>query len=213
MTLDTTTRLLLGQSVGSQLSPPGSKTIKFMEAFDFAVFGIFRDDAMKYGVLYPLGVWDRLVRMGKKNKYEESCEHIKQFVEEILDQRLNDFEDQKSALARGEDVTQSKYVFLKEIVDQTQDRNRIRDELVSVLFAGRDSTGSLLSNTVFMLARRPDAWARLRQEIWETFGGERPTDSQKLGHMKFMKCVLNESMGYPFQTRRIQDNVLTKHQL
>lgn len=135
--------------------------------------------------------------MGKKTKYQESCDFIKEVVEQTLDKRLQDFEERKSPAARSENDAPSKYVFLEEIVEQTQDRNRIRDEIISVLFAGRDSTGGLLSNTMFMLARRPDVWDRLKLEVQETFGGAMPTDSEKLRHMTFMKCVLNESKSFP----------------
>jgi len=64
--------------------------------------------------------------------------------------------------------------------------------LLNLLLAGRDTTAGLLSNTFFVLARRPDVWAKLRSEIGQ-LNGERP-DYETLRNMKYLKFVLNESL-------------------
>lgn len=92
---------------------------------------------------------------------------------------------EKSAFKTGES-----YIFLHELVKATQDPIRIRSELLNILLAGRDTTASLLGNVWFVLAKRPDIWAKLRNEV-DTLNGEHPTFEQ-IKNMKYLKYVLNE---------------------
>ena len=54
-----------------------------------------------------------------------------------------------------------------------------------------DTTASLLGNVWFVLAKRPDVWVKLRQEV-DALNGEQPTYEQ-IKNMKYLKYVLNES--------------------
>lgn len=85
-----------------------------------------------------------------------------------------------------------RYIFIDELVRQTDDRVRIRSELINILLAGRDTTASLLSNVWFTLSKRPDVWAKLRKDI-DTLNGERPTFEQ-LKELKYLRAVLDESL-------------------
>lgn len=85
-----------------------------------------------------------------------------------------------------------RYLFIEELVRQTDDRVRIRSELLNILLAGRDTTASLLSNVWWMISRRPDVWNRLREEV-ATLNGEQPTYEQ-LKDLKYVRAVLNESL-------------------
>ena len=95
-------------------------------------------------------------------------------------------------LEKAKPHTDERYVFLNELVRQTDDPNRIRSELLNILLAGRDTTASLLSDTFFVLARRPDIWQKLRAEV-DALEGERPT-FQQIKDMKYLRWVLNEGM-------------------
>ena len=85
-----------------------------------------------------------------------------------------------------------RYVFLHELINQTQDPYALRSELLNILLAGRDTTAGLLSNTWHVLARRPDIWAKLKAEV-DTLGGEQP-DYATIKEMKYLKWTLNESL-------------------
>lgn len=83
-------------------------------------------------------------------------------------------------------------MFIDELVRQTDDRIRIRSELLNILLAGRDTTASLLSNVWWTLSKRPDVWAKLREDI-DTLDGEIPTLEQ-VKELKYLRAVLNESL-------------------
>lgn len=88
-------------------------------------------------------------------------------------------------------TTKPRYVFVHELVSQTTDKVRIRNEALSVLFAARDTTAGLLTNVWFELSKRPDIWARLRNEV-DTLNGEKPS-YEELKNLKYLRAVLNES--------------------
>lgn len=85
-----------------------------------------------------------------------------------------------------------RYVFLDELIKQTQDPHTLRSELLNILLAGRDTTASLLANTWWTLARRPDIWAKLRAEI-DQLHGERPV-YEEIKDMKYLRWILNECL-------------------
>lgn len=86
----------------------------------------------------------------------------------------------------------ARYTFIDELIRQTDDRVRIRSELLNILIAGRDTTASLLSNVWWTLSRRPDIWAKLREDV-DLLGGEPPTWEQ-LKELKYLKAILNEAL-------------------
>ena len=69
---------------------------------------------------------------------------------------------------------------------------QLRDEAMTLLLAGHETTANLLAWTWYLLARNPDAEARLHAEVdavrAETLGAE------DLAHLPFARAVLAESM-------------------
>lgn len=51
------------------------------------------------------------------------------------------------------------------LVQQTNDKLEIRNQVIQGLTGSLDTTAMLVSNTVFLLSRSPDVWDRLRSEV------------------------------------------------
>lgn len=88
-----------------------------------------------------------------------------------------------------------RYVFLDAMVTETQDRRALRDQMLNILLAGRDTTASLLSSSFYYLARYPRVWQRLREEILSTFPPSEPAHSitiTRLREVRYLKHFLNE---------------------
>ncbi|ORY63317.1 putative cytochrome P450 alkane hydroxylase [Pseudomassariella vexata] len=163
-TIDSATEFLFGHSVESlegkrQGNEAGSA---FAEAFNYA-----QEDGV------------RLFRLGYIARILKDCRA--KFVDAAIQLRCAQDEEKAS-------VDDRKYVFLKELAKQTTDRVVLRDELLNVLLAGRDTTASLLANMLFILARRPDVWAKLRAEV-AGLGGEVPT-YETLRNLKYVNARL-----------------------
>ncbi|EME40774.1 hypothetical protein DOTSEDRAFT_37533 [Dothistroma septosporum NZE10] len=193
MTHDSATELFLGKSMNSQLAPKDSEPARFLEVFDYCIRGVLKNEVLTRGVLAPLGLFLWVCRGGKKDRYQESCESVQKIVAQEIQQRLEDFKSSASGEQEEGDGRVMSNPFVRELSVQTDDQIRMRDEIISVLFAGRDSTGSLLSNAMFMLARRRDVWDAFRAEVKEAFE-ERLPDFGTLRQMKVLDNILKETL-------------------
>ncbi|KAG7662044.1 uncharacterized protein J8A68_004432 [[Candida] subhashii] len=91
------------------------------------------------------------------------------------------------------------YVFLNELVKQTRDPQVLQDQLLNILLAGRDTTAALLSFLFFELARNPDIFSKLKEEIYDKFGsGEDAQIDQitfeSLKKCEYLKACINEAL-------------------
>jgi cytochrome P450 len=82
----------------------------------------------------------------------------------------------------------------EELAEFTQDPKQLRDQLVSILLAGRDSTASLLSFLFYELAYQPAIYARLRQEVLQTLEADGELSYANLKGMKYLQNCLNETL-------------------
>jgi cytochrome P450 len=69
----------------------------------------------------------------------------------------------------------------------------MRDELVTLLLAGHETTASTLSWTFHLLGRHPQVWDRLHAEVVEVLGDRLPT-YEDIPRLKYTSMVLQEVM-------------------
>jgi len=179
LTLDSATEFLFGESVDVLRSPAGSEAQLFGQAFDYA-----QSELNARGRLGPF------MFLYRNKDFELACKRVHNFVDQFvmraLEYRRAHLAGEKSEKEKG------KYIFANELALATDDPMQIRAELLNILLAGRDTTAGLLSNTFFVLARRPDIWAKLKDEV-DQLEGRRP-DYDTLRDMKYLRFVLNESL-------------------
>jgi len=73
------------------------------------------------------------------------------------------------------------------------DAERVRHEVLSLLEAGHETTATLMGWSLLMLARHPEEYARLQQEIDTKVGARVPT-VKELGSLKQAENVTDESL-------------------
>jgi len=79
------------------------------------------------------------------------------------------------------------------------DPERIRDELIALLFAGYDSTATALAVTLSLVGDHPGVQTRLREELADALDGRRPTPAD-LDDLPLLDAVVRESLRlYPPQ--------------
>jgi cytochrome P450 len=191
-TIDSATEFLFNHSTNS-LRMVGqedatNEDVIFSKAFNFAQADII--NKIRLGFLDPL-------RKNKEGKEAVRITHA--YVDKWVDGALRWREEREADERAGKPVPQNeRYVFIHELVRQTNDKKRLRDELTNILLAGRDTTASLLSNMFFMIAKQPAIWAKLREEV-ASLDGRLPT-YEELKNMKYLKWCLNECTYWiPFQ--------------
>ena len=69
----------------------------------------------------------------------------------------------------------------------------IRDEALTMLIAGHETTGNALCFSWWLMGRHPHVQARLGEELDEVLG-QRNATYDDLAHLKYTRAVLNESM-------------------
>ncbi|WP_318567717.1 cytochrome P450 [Salinigranum marinum] len=74
-----------------------------------------------------------------------------------------------------------------------QSDENLRDEMVTMLLAGHDTTALTLTYTWYLLSEHPEVESRLHDELDSLLGGERPTFADVRG-MEYTEAVLNEAM-------------------
>ena len=174
LTTDITTHSMYGESVDSLKSGVSST---LMEALHEAQYGCEHRAR-----------WGKLVMLLPQRKFNRSVKILQQYMEQHIEKvpRHCQLQGSESALKAG-----GRHVLLHEIGHWISDTSRLRDELLTILVAGRDTTASLLCSSFFMVARRPDVWLQLRAEV-DRLHGEKPTLEQ-LKQMQYVKYCLNES--------------------
>lgn len=73
----------------------------------------------------------------------------------------------------------------------TTDRKQLRDQILHILVASRDTTACLLSNLFFVLSRKPQVYEKLRREVLSAAGTE-PATSNQLNSMQYLKWCVQE---------------------
>ncbi|KAF2170205.1 hypothetical protein M409DRAFT_64540 [Zasmidium cellare ATCC 36951] len=175
LTIDSATEFLFGESTGSLTSSSGEGGF----AAAFTASQDFIANATRWGSVAKL-VTPGYDKFAKDNKL------VHDFVDYFVDKGLA----KRSQLLEKSNT--ERYVFIDELVRQTTDRKRIRDELLNILLAGRDTTASLLTNVWFMLSKNPPIWTKLQADVTR-LNGAKPTFEQ-LKDLKYLKAILNESL-------------------
>lgn len=86
------------------------------------------------------------------------------------------------------------FTFLHNIARHSRNPKVIRDQIMAILLAGRDTTAATLSWTIYELARYPAIYARLRNEILSTVGESKAPTYEDLKSMTFLTHTLNETL-------------------
>lgn len=86
------------------------------------------------------------------------------------------------------------FSFLHSIARYTRDPKVIRDQIMSVLLAGRDTTAATMSWVLYELSNYPKLWARLRREVLKELGSHGTPTYEALKDLTYVKNILNETL-------------------
>jgi cytochrome P450 len=71
---------------------------------------------------------------------------------------------------------------------------QVRDQVITLLFAGHDTTTSTVTFLFYELARAPEALQALLDELDAVLGGERPTAAQLVGELPELEQAMDETL-------------------
>ena len=106
--------------------------------------------------------------------------------------------------------------FIHSLARYTSDAKLMRDQLINILLAGRDTTASTISWIFLELAQNPRVVEKLRTEIRNTLGlGHRPPSYQEIKEMRYLTYIINETLRLyppvPFNVRESLVNTTLPH--
>ncbi|KAK5635188.1 hypothetical protein RRF57_010900 [Xylaria bambusicola] len=178
MTMDVTTDFLLGESANS-LDYPNSE---FTHAFNDVLVRQIR--------ILMLRLFSPFDKLFSKKEYYRDIKVIDQFIMPYIKQTLAIPPEELEKLTKS-DV---EFTFLHNLARFTRDPKVIRDQLIAILLAGRDTTAGTLSWVFYELAAYPDKVDRLRAEILEFVGENGTPTYETLKNMKYLRYVLQETL-------------------
>ncbi|KAF7969358.1 hypothetical protein HWV62_27476 [Athelia sp. TMB] len=193
-TLDSASEFLFGNDVASLADPlpfphshaaieaaPSSADV-FVRAFaDAQVISAYRSQR---GWAWPLGELT-------KDHMKAPMAIVNAFLDPILERAVL-----RHAAAPGEKAGEvaEEETLLDHLVKVTTDRKVLKDEILNILIAGRDTTASTLTFACYLLSQHPDAMERLRAEVLEHVGpSARPTYAM-VTDMKYLRAFINETL-------------------
>jgi len=125
-----------------------------------------------------------------KYRYNRGIKVLERFVEPFIARTLAISPSELEKLSKSD----KDFTFLHQMARSTRDAKVIRDQLMAVLLAGRDTTAATLSWTVYELANYPAIYHKLRNEVLATVGPSRAPTYEDLKGMTYLTHTLNETL-------------------
>lgn len=119
-------------------------------------------------------------------RFNSNANKAKKAVFGFLDAFIDD-----SLRKRAIEGTSDRDDFLTQLTGMTTDRMVLRNQLLHILIATRDTVASTLSNLFFVLARNPQCYGKLRAEVL-AISGTGPPSTGQLKQMEYARWCVNE---------------------
>ncbi|KAF4565700.1 cytochrome P450 family protein [Pleurotus pulmonarius] len=196
-TLDAASEFLFGHNLGTlsgslpiagktAMGPKGSATHdswgSFAQAFEMAQQIV--TTRARLGYFWPLF-----------ELFQDKTSPHTAAIRRWLDPLVREALEQKTA--RSPDGGQSpvgEKNFMQHLADSTEDPVLIRDQLLSMLLASRDTTACLLTFVVYFMALHPEVAQKLRAEVLEHCGVDGTPTVDRIRNLKYMRAVINETL-------------------
>ncbi|TDL26691.1 cytochrome P450 monooxygenase pc-2 [Rickenella mellea] len=202
-TLDSATEFLFGSCVHSlsdglpyphfhpksksASSDNDNRSLSFASALEEAMYVVSR--RARIGPIWPL-----LEIFNDKSR--RSMKVIERFLDPIIRHALErkrlmvgDGEGREKSGEIGDDET-----LLDHLVKSTEDMSILKDEVINMMIAGRDTTATTLTYAFYFLALHPHVLERLRGEILANVGHSRRPTFDDIREMKYLRAVINETL-------------------
>ncbi|XP_049314871.1 probable cytochrome P450 4d14 [Bactrocera dorsalis] len=201
MALDVIAETAMGVKIQAQLQPdlPYVKAVRTVSSITSARF---------VSMLQRFDFWLWLTANSTYKQLHSNIALMHDFTGKVIEERRKLLEQNiKTKLPEDqhnddEDVGRKKHtafldmLLLAEINGQPLTNNDIREEVDTFMFEGHDTTTSGISFTCYLLSRHPNVQQKVFEEIRAVIGDDkqRPITLHDLQELKYLECVIKESM-------------------
>lgn len=191
LTLDSATEFLFGASVNSLWDESVGMETKDFDVDGKANFAEAFNGAQNW--LASRAITQKLYFLVTAPSFRRQVAQVHKFADFYVHKAL------EASPEELEEKSKEGYIFSYELAKQTRNPKILRDQLLNILLAGRDTTAGLLSFTMFELSKNPRVWNKLKEEIYQNFGSGdncRIDDItfESLKKCEYLKAVLNEAL-------------------
>lgn len=194
-TLDNGTEFLFGANVKSQLAAiPGISPNSAMDEVTRMAADKAGDD-MGFTEAFHIASVEMTKRAKLQSLYwladskegRRAVKYLQKFCDYMVDVTLRQTERVGEKETAEEQRREEKHTLLKALAQDTRDPIELRDQVLFMLTAARDTTAALLSWMFLMLAKHPSIVKNLRAAILEDFGTE-DAPKNDISFMTLKKC-------------------------
>jgi len=122
----------------------------------------------------------------RSREYRRALEAIDAVVHDVLDKR-------REQGVSGNDVIARLLAFRHPETGEPLSRQQMRDEVMTLFFAGHETTASALAWSWWLISEHPEVEARIHEEVDRVLAGRMPSWDD-LPQLQYTKQVLQESM-------------------
>ena len=178
--LNLASRLLFGEPLASLNPEFDSSSERLLKAFH----GVNRGNELRFrmGRLLPLQPRDR--------DYEAALKVLHEYGDHFVRRALNHQETRPLAATSAKEGVDGRYVFLRELANETRDPTELRNHLLGMLLVGSETTASLLTSCLSLLSNRQDLWMKMRTEVLGM--GDCDPNYERMKSLTTMNGVINE---------------------
>ncbi|XP_074651940.1 cytochrome P450 4c3-like [Tubulanus polymorphus] len=136
------------------------------------------------------------------------------FTNQVIQKRRAVLESRSNDEMVRDDGIKRKLAFLDMMLQNSyefSDEN-IREEVDTFMFEGHDTTSTAMNWAIYFIGRYPDVQRKIHEELDEIYDGDdRPASSDDLRNMKYLECVIKESLrlypSVPIFGRKLMDDL------
>jgi cytochrome P450 len=188
LTMDSASEFLFGRSVNTQLNAlPNYSNADSAE--DAAFVSAFEDSQDHIAKAFRLNDWWSL---GITKAYRDRCAVVHRYIDKFVQEAIS--KEKRPAIHKS---GKEKYVFAEALAQVTSDPIEMRDQMLSILIAGRDTTASLLCFLWLSLSNHQQIFKRLRQAVLDDFGTYEQPRNLSFSSLKacsYLQWCLNEAL-------------------
>lgn len=124
-----------------------------------------------------------------KGNWLKACAKTHRFADVYVNRALE--YRAKYVETRNGEMPVKQRTLLYNMAHQTDNKTILRNQIVQAMMAATETTASLISTVIHVLATHPHVFTKLRTEVLAV--GDEPLDFDRLSRMRYLQNVMTES--------------------
>jgi cytochrome P450 len=156
-------------------------------------------DALTYALEYVNVRSFRWLLPSHANQFKKSRQTLYRIIDDMIRRRREQLERGDVPTIEdvngnnGHDLLTALLVWKDETTGEGMSTRQLRDELMTFIFTGHETTAIALTWTWYMLSLHPDVERRMHAELAEVLGGRTPTN-EDLPQLTYTRMIIQETM-------------------